>query len=92
MILEHFGKKKCSSSGRYIRNSSDILPNWNDMRSIADITKLCEIARISILKRLSNNPKLEEKERQIELQIQKEAKFLAPKAIAGQPLKRRKRK
>jgi hypothetical protein len=38
------------------------------------------------LTRLSNNPKLEEKERQIELQIQKEAKFLAPKAIAGQPL------
>jgi len=28
---------------------------------------------------------LEEKERQIELQIQKEAKFLASKAIAGQP-------
>jgi len=36
--------------------------------------------------RLSNNPKSGEKERQIELQIQKEAKFLAPKAIAGQPL------
>jgi len=35
---------------------------------------------------MSNNPKLEEKGRQIELQIQKEAKFLAPKAIAGQPL------
>ena len=30
--------------------------------------------------------RLEQKERQIELQIQKEAKFLAPKAIAGQPL------
>ena len=42
---------------------------------------------IPTLKRLSNNPKLEEKERQIEPQIQKEAKFLAPKAIAGQPLK-----
>jgi len=35
---------------------------------------------------LSNNPKSQEKERQIELQIQKESKFLAPKAIAGQPL------
>jgi len=38
-------------------------------------------------KRLSNNPKLEEKERKVGLQIQKEAKFLVPKAIAGQPRK-----
>ena len=34
----------------------------------------------------SNNSKLEEKGRQIELQIQKEAKFLAPKPIVRQPL------
>jgi hypothetical protein len=46
-----------SSRGMYIRNTSDILqkwkdtrssyipPNWNDMRGIADITKLGEIAK-----------------------------------------------
>jgi hypothetical protein len=45
--------KERSAIGRYIRSTSDILlkgkdirnsyipPNWNDMRSIADITKLC---------------------------------------------------
>ena len=43
-----------SSRGMYIRSTSDILPrkdirnsyippNWNDMRSIADITKLGDI-------------------------------------------------
>ena len=36
--------------------------------------------------RLSNNSKTEEKEGQIGLQIQKEAIFLVPKAIARQPL------
>ena len=50
MIGECFGEKKFSSRGMYIRSTSDILPkwkgirssyiplNWNDMRSIADIT------------------------------------------------------
>jgi hypothetical protein len=52
MILERFGEIKFSSGGMYIRSTSDILPkwkdirnsyippNWNDMRSIADIPKL----------------------------------------------------
>ena len=47
-------RKRISSRGMYIRSTSDILPkwkdmrnsyiplNWNDMRSIADITKLSE--------------------------------------------------
>jgi hypothetical protein len=39
MILERFGEEKISSRGMYIR-SSYIPPNWDDMRSIADITKL----------------------------------------------------
>ena len=43
MIGKHFGEKKLSSRRWYIRCSSDILPNWNDIRSIADITKLSEI-------------------------------------------------
>jgi hypothetical protein len=34
----------------------------------------------------SNNSKTKEKERQIELQIQKEAEFLVAKAIVRQPL------
>lgn len=56
MIGKRFGEKGVSSRGMYIRSTSDILPkwndirnsyilpNWNDMRSIADITKLNEIA------------------------------------------------
>jgi len=40
MIEKRFGEKKFSSSGMYIRSASDIPPNWNDMRSIADIPKL----------------------------------------------------
>ena len=36
-------RKRISSRGMYIRSTSDILPNWNDIRSIADITKLDEI-------------------------------------------------
>ncbi|NQE53391.1 hypothetical protein C5S29_07340 [ANME-1 cluster archaeon GoMg3.2] len=56
MIEERFGEKKFSSRGMYIRSTSDILPkwkgirnsyippNWNNMRSIADITKLYAIA------------------------------------------------
>ena len=43
MIGKHFGKKKYSSREWYIRNSSDILLNWNDLRSIADITGLYSI-------------------------------------------------
>ena len=47
-------RKRISSRGMYVRSTSDILPkwkdmrnsyiplNWNDMRSIADITKLSE--------------------------------------------------
>jgi hypothetical protein len=49
-------KKEGSAIGMYIGSTSDILPkgkdirnsyihpNWNDMRSIADITKLSEMA------------------------------------------------
>ena len=49
--------EKFSSRGMYIRSTSDILPkckdmrnsyispNWNDMRSIADITKLSEMPK-----------------------------------------------
>ena len=40
MIGTHFGEKKFSFSGWYIWSSSDILPNWTDIQSIADITKL----------------------------------------------------
>jgi len=42
MIGERFGEEKFSSRGMYIRSTSDILPNWSDMRSIADIPKLDE--------------------------------------------------
>ena len=42
-----------------------------------------------LMKRLSNNSKTEEKEGQIGLQIQKEAIFLVPKAIARQPLSKK---
>ncbi|KAF5427470.1 hypothetical protein C5S39_13420 [Candidatus Methanophagaceae archaeon] len=45
MIWQHFGKKKYSPRGWYIQSSSDILPKWNDMRSIADITKLSAMLR-----------------------------------------------
>jgi hypothetical protein len=60
MIGKHFGKKKFSSRGRYIRSSSDILPNWNDirssyippkrndMRSIADIPKINKISPLTL--------------------------------------------
>ena len=44
MIGKHSGEKKFSSRGRYIRSTSSIPPNWNDMRSIADIPELSEIA------------------------------------------------
>ena len=59
MILGCFGEKGGSSRGMYIRSTSDILlkwkdirnshilSNWNDMRRIADISKLCDIARFS---------------------------------------------
>ena len=55
MIGKRFGEKKFSSRGMYIRNTSDILPKWkdirnsyippnrSDMRSIADIPKLYAI-------------------------------------------------
>ena len=55
MIEKCFGEKKFSSSGMYIRSTSDILPkwegirssyilpNWGDMRSIADISTLYAI-------------------------------------------------
>jgi len=55
MIEERFGEKKFPSRGMYIRSTSDISlkwenmrnsyipPNWNDMRSIADIPKLYEM-------------------------------------------------
>jgi len=39
MVGGCFGEKGVSSRGRYIR-SSYIPPIWDDMRSIADITKL----------------------------------------------------
>jgi len=44
MIRGCFGEKGVSSRGTYIRSTSDIMPKWGDMRSIADITKLGEIA------------------------------------------------
>ena len=37
-------RKRISSRGMYVRSTSDILPKWEDMRNIADITKLCERA------------------------------------------------
>lgn len=43
MIGKRFGEKKFSSRGMYIRSTSDIPPNWNDMRSVADIPELYEI-------------------------------------------------
>jgi hypothetical protein len=54
MIGERFGEEKFSSRGMYIRNIADILPkwkgirnsyippDWDDMRSTADIPELCE--------------------------------------------------
>jgi hypothetical protein len=44
-------KKRISSRGMYIRSiadippTSDIPPNWGDMRNIADIPKLGEMPR-----------------------------------------------
>ena len=37
--------KETSVSPRkmYIRSTADITPNWNDMRNITDMNKLCEI-------------------------------------------------
>jgi hypothetical protein len=43
MIGKHFGEKKCSSRGMYIRSSSDILPKWEDMRTKFGYTTLSEI-------------------------------------------------
>jgi len=43
MIEERFGEKWSTSIGMYIRSTSDILPKWKDIRSIADIPKLDEI-------------------------------------------------
>ena len=45
MICEWFEKEGDSSRGMYIRSTSDIPPNWEDMRSIADIPKLCAIEK-----------------------------------------------
>jgi len=33
-----------SSRGMYIRNTADIIPNWSDICSTADIPKLYEMA------------------------------------------------
>lgn len=44
MILERFGEEKFSSRGMYIRNIVDIIPNWSDICSTADIPKLSAIA------------------------------------------------
>jgi hypothetical protein len=53
-------EKEGSSRGMYIRSTSDIPPkgkyirnsyippNWNDMRSIADITKLGDIPMVKL--------------------------------------------
>jgi len=43
MVWKDFEKGGDSSGGIYIQSTSDIPPNWDDMRSIADITKLYEI-------------------------------------------------
>jgi|LGVD01.1.fsa_nt_gb hypothetical protein len=40
VIGKRFGEKKFSSSGMYIRSTSDIPLKWKDMRNIADIPKL----------------------------------------------------
>ena len=60
MICEGFEKGGVSSRGLCILNTSDITPKWkdirnshippnqNDMRSIADIPKLCEKATSNI--------------------------------------------
>ena len=37
-------RKWISSRGMYVRSTSDILPKWKDIRSIADIPKLDAIA------------------------------------------------
>jgi|LGVF01.1.fsa_nt_gb hypothetical protein len=47
MVQERFGTEKVSAIGMYIRSTSDITLKWNDMRSIADITKLDEICFVS---------------------------------------------
>ncbi len=64
MIGECFGEKGISSRGMYIRSTSDILqkwkdirnsyipPNWDDMRNIADITKLSKIGGKGLLDKI----------------------------------------
>ena len=44
MIGGCFGGKKVSARGMYIQSNSDIPPKGKDMRSIADILKLGDIA------------------------------------------------
>jgi hypothetical protein len=58
MIEKRFGEKKFSSREMYIQSTSDILPkwkdirnsyippNWNNMRSIADIPKLSAMPQV----------------------------------------------
>ncbi len=50
MIGEGFEKGRDSSRGWYMRSTSDIPPNWDDTRSIADITELYEIGPRVFLK------------------------------------------
>nr|QNO41643.1 hypothetical protein AJMLGAKO_00021 [Methanosarcinales archaeon ANME-2c ERB4] len=46
-------EKEGSAIVMYIRSTSDILPKGKDIRNIADITKLCEIALCPIDKGLT---------------------------------------
>jgi hypothetical protein len=37
MVGGHLREKRISSTGMYMRSTSDIPPNWDDIRSIVDI-------------------------------------------------------
>jgi len=44
MVRREIKEIESLSRGRYIRNIADIIPNWSDICSTADILKLSEIA------------------------------------------------
>jgi len=50
MSEKHFGKKRSLSIGMYIRNASDIPPNWNDIRTSLDMNELDEMALLDKMK------------------------------------------
>jgi len=43
MSEKHFGEKRSSSIGMYIRSTSDIPPKWNDIRTSSDMNELAEM-------------------------------------------------